>query len=314
MTTARGVVNQSGSRPGRARAGRGRVGVGTANGSFGELLQGGLPGPDAADGEGRFLVTLPVARWSSARFELTSPEHGLTVQPAHKTKAAALATALLRDLGHPVHGSLVLHSSIPEGKGLASSSADLVATARAVSAAVRRTPSPQRLGALLASIEPTDGVLYPGIVAFDHRRGTHLRTLGYLPSLQIVAVDQGGHVDTVAFNGTAPGYGPAERRHYARLLESLGDAVGRGDLAGVGAISTESAALNQYRMPNRNFAALREICRMLGGLGLVACHSGTMVGILLDPRQPGYRNQLSRAVHCTEHLPGRTHLYRTLAV
>ena len=268
MTALSDLVDQPSPRPGF-----GRVGVGTANGSFGELLQGGLPGPGAAEGEGRFLVTLPVARWSSARLELTLPDQGLTVRPVHKTKAAALAAALLAELGHPVHGSLVLHSSIPEGKGLASSSADLVATARAVSAAVRRTLAPPRLGAILAGIEPTDGVMY-----------------------------------------TAPGYAPPERRRYAQLLADLGCAVDRGDLAAVGAISTESAALNQGRMPNRNFGALRGICRSVGGLGLVACHSGTMVGILLDPRRPGYQAQLWQTVHHTEHLPGRTHLYRTLAV
>jgi L-threonine kinase len=295
------------------RSDAGRVGVGTAHGTFGELLQGALPGPGAADGEGRFLVTLPLARWSSARFELRPPGSGLTVSPPHKTKAATLAGALLTELGYPVDGLLALHSSIPEGKGLASSSADLVATARAVMAVVKRSVPTGRLGAMLAAIEPTDGVMYPGIVAFDHRRGRCLRTLGRLPALQVVAVDQGGSVDTVAFNRHSAGFDAAERRRYERLLDRLGRAVATGDLASVGEISTRSAALNQIRLPNRNFAALREICAAVGGLGLVACHSGTMVGVLLDPRHGGYRSRLSQAVHLTEDLPGRTHLYRTLA-
>lgn len=295
------------------RTGAGRVGVGTANGTFGELLQGALPGPGAANGEGRFLVTLPVARWSSAWFQLGPVGSGLTVRPAGKTKAVALARSLLAELGCPADGSLVLRSSLPEGKGLASSSADLVATARAIMAVVERTVPPQRLATMLAAIEPTDGVMYPGIVAFDHRRGVHLRTLGRLPALQVVAVDPGGSVDTVRFNRQAAGYDAAARRHYRRLLDQLADAVARGDLAEVGAISTRSAALNQARLPNRNFTALREICRAIGGLGLAACHSGTMLGILLDPQDPGYRTKLSQAVHLVSDLPGRTRLYRTLA-
>jgi L-threonine kinase len=298
---------------GHPRSGTGRAGVGTAHGTFGELLQGALPGPWAADGEGRFLVTLPVARWSSAWFELRPPGSGLVVSPASKTKSAALAAALLAELGCPADGSLVLHSSIPEGKGLASSSADLVAAARAVMAAVERPVSTRRLGVMLAAIEPTDGVMHPGIVAFDHRRGVHLRTLGRLPTLQVVAVDQGGHVDTVAFNRRPAGYGRAQRGHYEQLLGRLGRAVADGDLAAVGEISTRSAELNQARLPNRNFAALAEICGSVGGLGLVACHSGTMIGVLLDPSASGYRSQLSRAVHLTADLPGRTYLYRTLA-
>ncbi|MGV9306223.1 GHMP family kinase ATP-binding protein [Nonomuraea sp. NPDC004354] len=286
--------------------------MGTAHGTFGELLQGALPGPGEARGEGRFLVTLPMARWSSAWFELRPPGAGLTVHPAVSTKAAALAEALLIELGHSADGSLFLHSSIPMGKGLASSSADMAATARAVMAAlVRRIPL-SRLGAMMAAIEPTDGVIHPGIVAFDHRRGEHLRTLGRLPALQVVAVDQGGVVDTVMFNSRAPGYDAGERRHYQRLLDELGRAVESADVAEVGRISTLSAALNQSRMPNRNFAALSDISRSIGGLGLVACHSGTMIGILLDPRWNDYRSRLSHAVHQANTLPGHTHLFRTL--
>jgi L-threonine kinase len=306
MTVSGGLVDN-------ARVGRGRVGVGTAHGTFGELLQGALPGPGEADGEGRFLVTLPIARWSYARFCLLPPGSGLTVSPPTKTKAAALAAALLKELGWPTDGSLVLHGSIPEGKGLASSSADLVATARAVMAVVERSVSPQRLGPMLAAIEPTDGVMYPGIVAFDHRRGALVRTLGRLPALQVVAVDIGGSVDTVAFNQHVAGYDAAERRLYKQLLDAMSDAVARGDLGAVGAISTRSAALNQPRLPNRNFTPLRDACRSVGGLGLVACHSGTMLGILLDPRDSDYRARLSRAVHLLEDLPGQIRLYRTLA-
>ena len=289
----------------------GRVGLGSANGTFGELLQGALP--NAVDGEGRFLVTLPVARWSCARFEVGDSGSGLRVHPVTKTKAAALAASLLGELGHPAHGTLALQSTIPEGKGLASSSADLVATARAVMAAVRASVPLDRLGPLLARIEPTDGVLHDGIVAFDHRRGRHLAALGRLPGLQVVAVDQGGRVDTVAFNRCAPEYDAAERRHYARLLADLGAAVATHDLAAVGAIATESAVLNQTRMPNRNLGALRAVCSAVGGLGVVACHSGTMVGVLLDQRARHYRARLSEAVRMGATLPGQIHLYRTLA-
>ncbi len=295
-----------------------RVGLGTACGTFGELLQGALPGPGEQTGEGRFLVTLPIARWSTARLELwpapeLEPAPAVTVSPGHKTKAARLAVALLQDLGCAAGGTLWLDSSIPEGKGLASSSADLVATARAVLAATDRTVAPDRLGALLAAIEPTDGVMFPGVVAFDHRRGRHLRSLGTLPALQVIAVDQGGHLDTVAFNRTAAGYGPDERGHYQRLLDRLTVAVAAGDLGQAGQISTRSAELNQTRVPHRHFEALRQICDEVGGLGLVACHSGTMIGILLDPRDGEYRTRLSAAVRLTSDLGGPARLYRTLS-
>ena len=167
---------------------------------------------------------------------------------------------------------------------------------------------------MLAAIEPTDGVMYPGIVAFDHRRGGHLRTLGRLPALQVVAVDQGGCVDTVAFNRSAAGYGAAERRHYARLLDQLG---GRWPAATWPRSARSAPAARSSTRPGCPAATsppCAKICRAVGGLGLVACHSGTMVGILLEPaRQPATGRGCRRRCSLAEDLPGRTHLYRTLA-
>jgi len=296
----------------QARCLPGCVGVGTAYGTFGELLQGALPVASPDNHEGRFLVTLPVARWSRARFEVHPTNSDISVKPFHKTKALRLARSLVRDAGVRVAGELTIETSIPEGKGLASSSADLVATARAVAAALRIEVPNGKIGLLLAEIEPTDGVMHEGSVAFDHRKGVLLRSLGNLPSLQIVAVDQGGSVDTVAFNKTSASFSRSERSAYLKMLDELDYAVQVQDLRTVGQIATRSATLNQSRLPNRNLQSLISISRNLDGLGLVACHSGTMVGLLLDPRESNYQAKLADAVQFADDLPGQTHLYRTL--
>ncbi len=104
----------------------GASGISSAFGTFGELLQG--VDEDGVD----FLVTLPISCWSTATFVTRPSSPGITVSPAYKHKAVALARAMLTSAGFTGGGRLVIGSAIPEGKGLASSSADLVATARAV--------------------------------------------------------------------------------------------------------------------------------------------------------------------------------------
>lgn len=52
----------------------------------------------------------------------------------------------------------------------------------------------------LRPVEPTDGVMYPGVVVFEHRAVRLRAELGTLPPLTVVAVDEGGHLDTVAHN------------------------------------------------------------------------------------------------------------------
>lgn len=285
----------------------GAVGVSSAFGSFGELLQGVLPEP-----AGDFLVTLPVAQWTMATFRLAADVGELIVRPAHKAKSRRLAEMILDWAGAPIGGVLALESGLPEGKGVASSSADLVATARAVGNALQRPVPLEVLQRMLGRIEPTDGVLYPGIVVFDHRRVRLRRRLGSLPPMTIVAVDEGGAVDTVAFNRVAKPFSAADRREYSRLLDRLADAVGARDLRAVGAVATRSALMNQALNPKKLLDHVIGVCEEVGGLGVVATHSGTMLGILLDTRDPAYTGRISETVRGCSALGAEVSLFRSL--
>ncbi|MFJ9041574.1 kinase [Streptomyces sp. NPDC102406] len=284
------------------------TGVSTAFGTFGELLQGVLPEDD-----GDFLVTLPVARWSTAHFELTPDETGLTVGPVHKKKALRLARMILDDAGRPGGGVLRIDSTLPEGKGLASSSADLVATARAVANALGEPMPPRRIESYLARIEPTDGVLYPAIVAFHHRSVRLRARLGSLPPMTVVGIDEGGAVDTVAFNAIPKPFTAADRRDYARLLDRVTRAVDRQDLAEVGRVATESARMNQVLRHKRSLEPMIRMCEELGGLGVVIGHSGTSLGILLDTTAPDNAARLAATAQRCQELEGNVTIYHTLS-
>lgn len=282
-----------------------RTGVGVSFGTFGELLQGALE-PDRA-----FLVTLPIARWSTARITLVPGEGELRVEPAGKLKALRVARAML-DRHRVSHGgTLVLTSELPEGKGMASSSADLVATVRAVGDAVGVPPTPEQTETYLREVEPTDGLMYREVVAFHHREVRLHRVLGPVPQLTIVGIDEGGQVDTVTFNAARPVIAPTHRREYRVLLDELGTALADGDLATVGRIATRSAELNQERCYKRHLDRVNEICRDIGGLGTVVAHSGTMVGIALSAADPHLAGKVEQAVAACAEL-GPVSVDRTL--
>ncbi|MFD4628880.1 kinase [Streptomyces sp. NPDC058284] len=294
------------------------VGVGTAFGTFGELLQGVLPEDD-----GDFLVTLPVARWTMATFRQGSPSGELEVRPAGKVKALRLAR-MIADLApegpdHVPGGVLTVSSVIPEGKGLASSSADLVATARAVGRALGVAMPPARIERLLSRIEPTDGVLYPAIVAFHHRSVRLRSVLGALPAMAVVGIDEGGSVDTVDFNRIPKPFTATDRRAYAGLLGRLTDAVRHGDLAEVGRIATRSALMNQRLRHKKALGPMLEVCREVGGLGVAVGHSGTTLGVLLDATDPAYTRRVMAAAQACGELTGGgpaaggVAVYRTLS-
>lgn len=276
-----------------------RHGAGISFGTFGELLQGALPGPDRD-----FLVTLPIMRWSTARLSLVPNAGELRVEPEHKHKSLRIAREVLACHGVAPGGRLLVTSQLPEGKGMASSSADLIATIRATGKAIGRAVTPRTAEAFLRMIEPTDGLMYRDVVAFYHRRVELHRCLAAPPALTIVGVDEGGQVDTVAFNATRPPITAGERREYTRLLDLLAVALAGGDLATVGRVATRSAEMNQARCPKRCLDRLRHLCRQVGGLGVVVAHSGTVLGILISNDDPDYAGKVADAKTACQELAG----------
>jgi L-threonine kinase len=282
------------------------AGLGRAFGTYGELLQGVLT--DDVD----FLVTLPIDCWTTARFE-PADRGGLTVHPHHRTKSLALARMACHELGHPASGRLTLTSDLPVGKGLASSSADLVATARAVAVAFGAEFTTDDIETLLRRIEPSDGVMYSGVVAYHHREVRLREWIGRLPAMTIVGVDEGGQIDTIAFNRIPKPFDDGDKAEYARLLADLVATVRASDLTGVGAVATRSATLNQKLRPKRLLEPLRRICDEAGGLGVVAAHSGTALGILLAADDVFHAEKLAHCRRECRALAGNVHVYRSLS-
>jgi uncharacterized protein involved in propanediol utilization len=282
-----------------------RSGTGGAHGTFGELLQGALPG------EVYFLVTFPITRCSRAwfRFDQDGP---LRVFPSHKVKSLRLARAMLDAHGTGEGGTLVLDSDLPIGKGLSSSSADLVATARAVGSVLGLDASPTAVEGWLRPIEPTDGVMHPGIVVFEHRAVRLRAPLGVLPATVVLAVDEGGLLDTVAFNQRPKHYSDDEMSEYEVLVRTLSGAVRDGDLPVVGAVASRSAILNQRLVPKRNLDAMLRLADEIGALGVVCAHSGTMLGLLLAEGDADHQRKLAAARAACMALDGVTTLFRAL--
>jgi L-threonine kinase len=276
--------------------GTGGIGRGRAPGTFGELLQGSL------DTGADFLVTFPVDLHVEAAFEPDPQLDQVVVSPPHKIKSQRLATRILAHYGRHTGGWLMLNSALPEGKGMASSTADLVATGRAVDAAFRLKLPNRLLQRMMGEIEPSDGVMHPGITAFFHREVRLHRRLGTLPRLTIAGIDDGDGVDTVEFNRTRGPIPAHWTARYGELLDLLTVAVRHGDLATVGQVATASARLFQTFNPKPHLPAVEEICHRVGGLGTVVGHSGTCLGILLARHDPEHGPKLARALQELERL------------
>lgn len=258
---------------------------GAANGTFGELLQGFLPNKRS------FMVTLPINLFSYATFIPKVNTTNITVFPNHKIKSACLAKNLIRFFNIEVGGQLIIESELLEGKGLASSSADLVATAYAVSNALKLCINEELIASLIRPIEPSDGVMYSGIVSFYYKELELIESIGNLSNLVIIAIDEGGMIDTIEYNSRQKFYSQIDAIKYENMLLSITRAIRNNDLSTVGKISTESAIMNQQYNPKKLVQDLINIYKDINGVGVSIAHSGTFAGILLDQNSSNFAFQ-----------------------
>ncbi|TAK77350.1 MAG: kinase [Gammaproteobacteria bacterium] len=263
------------------------LGVGSASGKFGELLQGELPEKDS-----HFLVSFPISHFSIARFSYLNSDKNITIFPPHKIKSITLAKKIMTYFGLSQGWQLTIFSQIAEGKGLGSSTADLVACARAITNAVRMHLPMKVFLKFLKEIEPSDGVMYEGAVCFYHRKVRLHSRLNCFPNLMIAGMDEGGSIDTVKFNQELRSYTLKERKEYAVLLDEIISATKNSNIKKIGAISTRSAILNQQINPKRNLDYFINICNTIEGIGVISAHSGTYIGIILDKNDQSYFEKL----------------------
>ncbi len=273
----------------------------------GELVQGTLDGVPC-------LVSCPIALYGSAELRLEG-RSGWEV-PSESPKAAAALRAGLSYLGQLgpgdrswAGGRLALRGGLPRGRGYGSSTADVAATLYALGQAAGRSFDAGEVARLAVRVEPSDSTIFGGLALFDHRGGSIHVDLGPAPALSVVVIDPGGEVDTVAYNH-------ADRRRENELLASLHreafdllqDGLKRGDHRTVGQAASMSARAHQAILPNPLLDQALELAVELGALGVCRAHSGTLLGILMDPAVSGVpeaSSYVAKALH--EHATVTAH-------
>jgi L-threonine kinase len=258
-------------------------------GTCGELVQGTLDGEPC-------LISCPIDYYSIAevRFQLRD---GWTV-PEHAPKTRAALQAGLVYLGRTVSGGYVcLQTKLPRGRGYGSSTADIGATLYALGQAAGQELVPSEVARLAVRVEPTDSSLFPGLALWDHRYGHVYEDLGAPPALMVVVLDPGGVVDTLAFNqldhrGGLDRLAPRHREAFALVREGLR----QGNLRALGAAATLSARAHQAILANPLLEPTLSLAREVSALGVCRAHSGTLLGLLLDPKDADVPAITARAV------------------
>ncbi len=258
----------------------------TAIAHHGEIIQGAFH--DAADKLHRGLVTLPFTpKHTTAFARITDNGGDISVQPPSKTKTLGAVRLLLKDRGYKGSGLRIdLRSNIPDGFGLGSSTADIIAGLSATARLLKFPLKKRDLFRIAVRAEKaSDGTMFlkrPRMVC--QREGEVLeRFKNSLPPFSLISVnaDPDNPVDTLKY---APArYSRDEIAEFDSLRDQLRAALNKSDLHLLGEISTRSAIINQRYLPQPHFYDILEIARKAKAAGVQVAHSGRMIGIMLPP-------------------------------
>lgn len=251
-----------------------------APGSCGELAQGIIGGKN-------FLITCPIDVYSKVT---VTTDESTSVHSGSKVLTAIDKTIqYLQIKRRSFHVSV--KSDLPLGKGMASSSADISATCQSIALHAGTLLSPDEIADIALSIEPTDGIFYPGIVLFDHVHG-HLRQfLGRAIPMYIVIFDAGGEIDTLHFNQRHDLKKLNEANEYQvhQAVDLIRKGLAAQDIALIGKGATISARANQKILFKPHLEEMIAIGLSWGAVGVNIAHSGTVVGILFP---------IDKLLHC----------------
>ena len=255
-----------------------------AIGHHGELIQGVFE-----DDEGylhRGLVTLPLHNLRSTVHFVLDDSKNLTVEPPDRAKALRSAHLALAQLGHPAAGGhLSVRSDIPIGHGYGSSTADVVASIRAVAAALGTRLPPSSISRLAVAAETAADAtgFETEALLFAQREGEVLEHFGgSLPPFILLGFKADGSSIINTLDLPPARYDLEEIQQFRVLRGMLARAVQHQDPHLLGRAATLSACISQRHFPKPGFDLVTDIADRHEALGLQVAHSGTLYGLLLD--------------------------------
>lgn len=243
-----------------------------APGSCGELAQGTMDGKS-------FLITCPIDVYSEVT--VTAHDDGLPLRTGSKVITAKDKTLQYLQIANDTF-HISVTSDLPFGKGMASSSADISATCQSIALSAGKLLSPDEIADIALSIEPTDGIFYPGVMLFDHVKGHIRQSLGNAIPMHIAIFDVGGEIDTLRFNQRSDleKLNRSKELQVQQAMELIIKGLATQDVSLIGKGATISSLANQNILFKSHLEEIIDIGLSWGAVGVNIAHSGTVVGVL----------------------------------
>lgn len=275
------------------------VGAGYAEaiGHHGELVQGLFE--DEGARLRRALVSLPCRQLrSKARFTANASDH-VSVLPTSCEKARRAAELTLNTFGRQgAGGHLAVDSNIPIGRGMGSSTADVLASILAVLNWLEIDAASDEVMQLAVSAETAcdSSFFTQQAVLFAHRDGVVMESFRRpLPPIDFISIDTTPDVTVDTLDFEPARYDQLEIETFRPLRSLLRTAIKNADARMLGRVATASARINERFLPKPRLKEIETIGARFGATGVQVAHSGTVVGLMFDARDHDASANIDRA-------------------
>jgi uncharacterized protein involved in propanediol utilization len=248
-------------------------------GKVGEWLQG-------VDSEGAPIVyALTVG--SSPFKTLTSVEPAgmleVTINPEAPAKTAKVQKAIKElaisyELKADFAYKVTITGSPPRGKGLGSSSIDIASVLLAIKELHGLQISAAELFKLMCRVERSDYLFDPDLIVAANPRDGSCAIVTPAPKCLVLAWDT--DPGTVVETESVPHLDLA-RRSFSEEYHELSTMMESGVTENLLRAATRSAELNNCILPKLGFSVARKLVHELQNVGLIAAHTGTILGVAL---------------------------------
>lgn len=253
------------------------VAVAQCPASCGELIQGWILGSEK-------LVSCPVDWYSTVAVTAAPPL--VNERPLSR----AMVERVLAHWQYPAHWSneirVDVRSSIPVAKGMASSTADIAATAVATAHHLGHSLDETTLAQLCVSIEPTDSTIFHQLTLFDHNNAVTQIACEPPPPIDLLVLESPVTLRTQDYHRL-----PRQQKLIASsaTLQQAWNLVQEACITQnplrLGEAATLSAIASQTLLPKPGFTALLSLVEECDLYGLNVAHSGSVVGLMLDRKR-----------------------------
>lgn len=234
------------------------------------------------------LVSLPINRYNEMTFSFEKPKTQRVKRGGllPKSEQALLRIGDFIGLSPKEMDMIQIQSqcrSLAIGKGMASSTADLMSIFMGVSALFDKELRSDELLALCCEIEPTDGTMFSGWSLIDHLEGRVMEHFPKILPCEILLLSPGADFDTLSLR-KAPEYQQLLKNKSPLPLQWFREGMAESSLEKLGNAATQSLLENESILKKKHFHELLELCEKFHCHGLAGGHSGTVTGLILNEK------------------------------